>query len=52
VSFLLLPKVVNRGLCSIAQAESLRYKLLGGLAVLRYSMMKAALLVPAGCVIY
>ena len=52
VSFLLLSKVVNRGLCSIAQAESLRYKLLGGLAVRRYSMMKSALLVPAGCVIY
>jgi small subunit ribosomal protein S3e len=29
-------KVVNRGLCAIAQAESLRYKLLGGLAVRRY----------------
>ncbi|CAF2069219.1 unnamed protein product, partial [Brassica napus] len=26
----------NRGLCAIAQAESLRYKLLGGLAVCRY----------------
>jgi len=37
-------KVVNRGLCAIAQAESLRYKLLGGLAVRRYSMMKSALL--------
>lgn len=30
-------KVNNRGLCAIAQAESLRYKLLGGLAVRRYS---------------
>ena len=30
-------KVANRGLCAIAQAESLRYKLLGGLAVRRYS---------------
>ena len=29
-------KVANRGLCAIAQAESLRYKLLGGLAVRRY----------------
>lgn len=29
-------KVNNRGLCAIAQAESLRYKLLGGLAVRRY----------------
>lgn len=30
-------KVNNRGLCAIAQAESLRYKLLGGLAVRRYN---------------
>lgn len=29
-------KVLNRGLCATAQAESLRYKLLGGLAVRRY----------------
>ena len=29
-------KVMNRGLCAVAQAESLRYKLLGGLAVRRY----------------
>merc|ERR1711943_27712 len=28
-------KVLNRGLCSVAQAESLRFKLLGGLAVHR-----------------
>merc|ERR1712147_361404 len=28
-------KVLNRGLCSVAQCESLRYKLLGGLAVRR-----------------
>ncbi|KAF7992642.1 hypothetical protein HCN44_004986 [Aphidius gifuensis] len=28
-------KVANRGLCAIAQAESLRYKLIGGLAVRR-----------------
>lgn len=28
-------KVVNRGLCAIAQAESLRFKLIGGLAVRR-----------------
>ncbi|XP_047062714.1 40S ribosomal protein S3-3-like isoform X1 [Lolium rigidum] len=28
-------KVMNRGLCAVAQAESLRYKLLGGLAVRR-----------------
>lgn len=31
-------KVATRGLCAIAQAESLRYKLLGGLAVRRYEM--------------
>lgn len=30
-------KVNNRALCAIAQAESLRYKLLGGLAVRRYT---------------
>uniref|UniRef100_A0A4W6D394 Ribosomal protein S3 n=1 Tax=Lates calcarifer TaxID=8187 RepID=A0A4W6D394_LATCA len=30
-------KVATRGLCAIAQAESLRYKLLGGLAVRRFS---------------
>lgn len=29
-------KVANRGLCAVAQAESLRYKLLGGLAVRRF----------------
>lgn len=29
-------RVNNRGLCAIAQAESLRYKLLGGLAVRRF----------------
>merc|ERR1712227_120661 len=28
-------KVLDRGLCAVAQAESLRYKLLGGLAVRR-----------------
>lgn len=28
-------KVAARGLCAIAQAESLRYKLIGGLAVRR-----------------
>lgn len=31
-------KVAQRGLCAIAQAESLRYKLIGGLAVRRYSI--------------
>ena len=30
-------KVQNRGLCAQAQAESLRYKLIGGLAVRRYA---------------
>ncbi len=30
-------KVNNRGLCAVAQAESLRYKLLGGLAVRRWA---------------
>jgi small subunit ribosomal protein S3e len=30
-------KVVNRGICAIAQAESLHYKLLGGLDVRRYN---------------
>lgn len=30
-------RVNNRGLCAIAQAESLRYKLLGGLAVRRFA---------------
>lgn len=29
-------KVLNRGLCAVAQCESLRYKLEGGLAVRRY----------------
>lgn len=29
-------KVATRGLSAITQAESLRYKLLGGLAVRRY----------------
>ena len=31
-------KVANRGLCAVAQAESLRYKLLGGLAVRRCAL--------------
>lgn len=42
-------RVANRGLCAIAQCESLRYKLLGGLAmrracygVLRYVMEEGA----------
>ncbi len=29
-------RVPNRALCAVAQAESLKYKLLGGLAVRRY----------------
>lgn len=37
-------KVNNRGLCAIAQAESLRYKLLGGLAVRRYDISLVRLL--------
>ncbi|AQK50671.1 40S ribosomal protein S3-1 [Zea mays] len=41
-------KVVNRGLCAIAQAESLRYKLLGGLAVRRYNLIRPYSL-PASC---
>lgn len=32
-------KVATRGLCAIAQAESLRYKLIGGLAVRRYILL-------------
>ena len=36
-------KVNNRGLCAIAQAESLRYKLLGGLAVRRYAFQMSLL---------
>ncbi len=36
-------KVANRGLCAVAQAESLRYKLLGGLAVRRCVAQVAAL---------
>ena len=33
--FKLMMQVATRGLCAIAQAESLRYKLIGGLAVRR-----------------
>ncbi|KAK6120372.1 hypothetical protein DH2020_045852 [Rehmannia glutinosa] len=36
-------KVNNRGLCAIAQAESLRYKLLGGLAVRRFDNLQFCL---------
>ena len=41
-------KVNNRGLCAIAQAESLRYKLLGGLAVRRYASVPCSVLAPPG----
>jgi hypothetical protein len=34
-SLLCRVQVANRGLCAVAQAESMRYKLLGGLAVRR-----------------
>jgi small subunit ribosomal protein S3e len=39
---LLAERVANRGLCAMAQAESLKYKLLGGLAVRRacYGVVK------------
>ncbi|CAN7082561.1 unnamed protein product [Brassica oleracea var. botrytis] len=36
---LYVEKVANRDLCAIAQAASLRYKLLGGLAVCRYRLL-------------
>ena len=36
-------KVAARGLCAIAQCESLRYKLIGGLAVRRYKLDKSVL---------
>ena len=36
-------KVAARGLCAIAQCESLRYKLIGGLAVRRYKLDKLVL---------
>lgn len=39
-------KVNNRGLCAVAQAESLRYKLLGGLAVRRYVSTSKCFLEP------
>lgn len=42
-------KVNNRGLCAIAQAESLRYKLLGGLAVRRY--MSRTPVLKIGCMV-
>ena len=37
-------QVATRGLCAIAQAESLRYKLIGGLAVRRacYGVLRSA----------
>lgn len=36
-------KVATRGLCAIAQAESLRYKLVGGLAVRRWAAFARAI---------
>lgn len=42
-------KVMNRGLCAVAQAESLRYKLLGGLAVRRCVLQDGADLEQRGC---
>jgi small subunit ribosomal protein S3e len=36
-------KVADRGLCAVAQAESLRYKLLGGLAVRRCAASRVLL---------
>ncbi|KAK4528641.1 hypothetical protein GAYE_SCF62G6586 [Galdieria yellowstonensis] len=47
-------KVADRGLCAIAQAESLRYKLLGGLAVRRacYGVLRFVMESGAkGCVV-
>ena len=44
-------RVNNRGLCAVAQAESLRYKLLGGLAVRRLaSYISAVILVCVCCI--
>ena len=40
-------KVATRGLCAIAQAESLRYKLIGGLAVRRYSSLDLIILLTS-----
>ena len=42
-------KVATRGLCAIAQAESLRYKLIGGLAVRRacYGVLRYVSFTPA-----
>lgn len=48
-------KVADRGLCAVAQAESLRYKLLGGLAVRRCvfalveQMNETCRTCPSGC---
>jgi len=44
-------KVATRGLCAIAQAESLRYKLIGGLAVRRQELYLLFIyLVSSDCV--
>jgi ribosomal protein uS3 len=41
-------KVANKGLCAVAQAESLRYKLLGGLAVRRACYAVLRLIMESG----
>lgn len=48
---LMVDKVMERGLCAAAQAESLRYKLLGGLAVRRacYGVMRFIMDRALGC---
>lgn len=43
-------KVMNRGLCAVAQAESLRYKLLGGLAVRRCGSCHTQIELSCACV--
>lgn len=43
-------RVANRGLSAVAQAESLRYKLLGGLAVRRYVAVVVIVFLMLVCV--
>merc|ERR1712100_50344 len=45
-------KVLNRGLCAVAQCESLRYKLLGGLAVRRACYGVVRFIMEAGALGY
>jgi len=40
-------KVQNRGLSAVAQCESLRYKLLGGLAIRRYVSIQPTLAIES-----